>query len=97
MLKNLDLSTARMNDICNLAFISGRTNRKISDKEPSLYLPDIVSKKGEDSLANQSIPTDKALWQVAAYDNFLARRRQLVADRMNEFLGHDAVGSMVVA
>ena len=89
VLKKLGLSTAKINDICNLSFISGRTNRKISDKEPSLYLPDIVGKQGKNSLTNQSIPTDEALWQVAVYDAFLVRRRQLVADRLNEFLGHE--------
>lgn len=91
VLKKLDLSKAMINDICNLSFISGRTNRKISDKEPSLYLPAIVDEQGEDALTKQSIPTDEAVWQVRAYDDFLARRRQLVADRLNEFLGHDAI------
>lgn len=97
VLKECDLSTARMNDICNLAFISGRTNRKISDQEPSRYLPGIVSNQGKASLESQSIPTEALLWHVAAYDNFLALRRQLVADRLNEFLGHDAFESAVVA
>ena len=90
VLKKHELTTAKINDICNLAFISGRTNRKISDKEPSLYLPGIVSKQGESALSKQSIPIDAALWHVDTYDSFLARRRQLVADRLNEFLGHDA-------
>ena len=91
VLKDQDLSTAKINDICNLSFVSGRTNRKISDKEPSLYLPDIVDKQGEDALARQSIPTDESLWHLAMYDEFLSRRRQLVADRLNEFLGHDLI------
>lgn len=91
VLKKLNLSTAKMNDICNLSFISGRTNRKISDKEPSLYLPDIVGKQGEDALTKQAIPTEPTLWNVQRYDAFLARRRQLVADRLNEFLGHGAI------
>ena len=91
VLKKLDLSTAKINDICNLSFISGRTNRKISDKEPWRYLPKIVSNQGESALSKQSIPIEDALWQVGAYDAFLARRRQLVADRLNEFLGHDTI------
>ena len=91
VLKDQALSTTKINDICNLSFVSGRTNRKISDKEPSLYLPDIVGKQGKDALARQSIPIDGSLWYVAAYDDFLSRRRQLVADRLNEFLGHDQI------
>ncbi|MCY4132238.1 MAG: DUF262 domain-containing protein [Nitrospira sp.] len=91
VLKKKNLSTAKINDICNLSFISGRTNRKISDKEPWLYLPKIVSKQGEGALSKQSIPIEDTLWQVGAYDAFLTRRRQLVADRLNEFLGHDVI------
>ena len=97
VLRNCDLSTAIMNDICNLAFISGRTNRKISDKEPSIYLKDIVRDQGENFLKNQSIPTENTLWKVTAYDDFLICRRQLVAKRINEFLGHDAFESTVSA
>ena len=91
LLKEKNLPTARINDICNLSFVSGRTNRKISDKEPSLYLPDIVNKQGEDALSRQSIPIDSSLWCVAAYDTFLSRRRQLVTDRLNVFLDHDLI------
>lgn len=90
VLKKLDLPTAKINDICNLSFVSGRTNRKISDKEPSLYLPDIMSKQGDEALTKQAIPINPSLWSLAEYDDFLERRRQLVADRLNEFLGHDA-------
>ena len=91
VLKKLSLSTAKVNDICNLSFIGGRTNRKISDKEPANYLPDIVRKQGKEVLTKQCIPTDPSLWQVKEYDNFLAQRRKLVANRLNEFLGHDAI------
>lgn len=91
VLKDNELPTAKINDICNLSFVSGRTNRKISDKEPSLYLPDIVGRQGENALSRQSIPIDSSLWYITAYDNFLSRRRQLVANRLNEFLDHDLI------
>lgn len=86
-LKRAGVDQQRINDICNLSFISGRTNRKISDKEPNLYLPGIVTKLGEQALTRQCIPTDGPLWTVTAYDEFLTARRQLVADRLNKFLG----------
>lgn len=89
--KDQHLPTTKINDICNLSFVSGRTNRKISDKPPLCYLPQIVREQGEDALVRQSIPTDESLWHVAMYDNFLDRRRELVADRLNEFLGHDEI------
>lgn len=87
VLKRAKVDQQRINDICNLSFISGRTNRKISDKEPSLYLPGIAGKLGEQALTRQCIPIDSRLWTVVAYDAFLAARRQLVADQLNAFLG----------
>lgn len=89
VLKKHHLPSAKINDICNLSFVSGRTNRKISDKEPALYLPDIVSKIGDGALKKQCIPDDPTLWTVVSYDAFLANRRELVASRLNAFLGHD--------
>ena len=97
VLKKLDLPTTKINDICNLSFISGRTNRKISDKEPALYLPKIVGTMSPDALSKQAIPTDEVLWSLGNYDAFLARRRELVAHRLNEFLGHNAMDSELSA
>lgn len=91
VLKRHNVAQSKVNDICNLSFVSGRTNRKISDKEPSLYLPEIVDNQGVTALKKQSIPTDKELWPVASYEAFLTKRRQLVADRLNAFLGHEVL------
>lgn len=87
VLKRAGIDQQRINDICNLSFISGRTNRKISDKEPAVYLPDIVGRLSDQALTRQSIPGDATLWSVDQYEAFLAARRQLVADRLNQFLG----------
>ncbi len=46
VLKKLNLSTQKINDICNLAFVGGTTNRKISDREPSVYLPELLANAG---------------------------------------------------
>lgn len=77
----------RINDICNLSFVSGRTNRKISDKEPRVYLPGVVEKQGEQALARQCIPVSDDLWNVESYADFLTARRRLVAEKLNQFLG----------
>ena len=85
--KRAGVEQQRINDICNLSFVSGRTNRKISDKEPRTYFPEIVDRLGNQALTRQSIPLDDSLWSVENYDDFLAARRQLAARRLNEFLG----------
>ncbi len=88
VLKREGISKDKINDICNLSFISGRTNRAISANEPASYLPDIVLEQGIDVLTRQCIPTEESLWRVDAYDRFFHQRRKLVAARLNEFLGH---------
>lgn len=74
-------------DIANLAFIGGKTNRAISDKAPAVYLPPLIAKVGEAPFSAQCIPNDPTLLDVMSYKNFLARRRGDVAARLNEFLG----------
>lgn len=80
--------TAReADDIANLAFIGGKTNRSISDKPPTSYLPPLIEKVGPEAFAAQAIPTDGGLLDVDNYPEFLAERRRRVAERLNEFLG----------
>jgi hypothetical protein len=75
-----------INDIANLAFIGGKTNRSISSKSPHIYFPKIVEKQGEKPFATQCIPTAPDLLTVDAYTQFLTERRKLIAERLNKFL-----------
>ena len=80
--------TAReADDIANLAFISGKTNRQISDKPPVQYFPGMIEKSGLAAFDAQCIPTDGGMLSIDAYKRFLQQRRELVARRLNEFLG----------
>lgn len=82
-----DYKRKDVNDIANLAFISGRTNRSISAKNPRDYLEKIVKSRGEEALIAQCVPLDRALWDVKRYPDFLAERRKLLLQRINEFIG----------
>ncbi|HYM15837.1 MAG TPA: DUF262 domain-containing protein [Dehalococcoidia bacterium] len=73
-------------DIANLCFIGGKTNRQISDKPPSQYFPEIA-KSDPGSFQAQAIPMDPTLLDIDGYKAFLRQRRALVAARLNEFLG----------
>ena len=75
-------------DIANLAFIGGKTNRQISNKAPSRYFPEIISKSGTETLSAQCIPTDETLLNEDEYKRFLSTRRKLISERLNTFLGH---------
>lgn len=76
-----------INEIANMAFISGGTNRYLSNKPPCDYFPAIIEKQGEETLVHQCVPTDSALHQIEAYRHFLAARRDLLAHEVNRFLG----------
>lgn len=74
-------------DIANLAFIGGNTNRAISDKPPLHYFPGIREKSGDAAFDLQCIPSDSSFLSVPDYKRFLEERRKRIAARINEFLG----------
>jgi hypothetical protein len=80
-------SSREADDVANLTFIGGRTNRKISDKPPSVYLADYLAKQGPDLLSLQGIPAEPNLLEVESYREFLDARRSLLAAAINAFLG----------
>jgi hypothetical protein len=84
--KELELPST--DDIANLAFIGGKTNREISDKAPVDYLKKFLESEGIQQLRNQCIPTDPELLKPEAFAEFLAQRRELIAAKLNQFLGN---------
>ena len=75
-----------INEIANLAFISGDTNRRIGKKEPAAYFPGIVGNHGEKALTAQGIPMDSGHHQVEAFPAFLEARRANLVRMMNDHL-----------
>lgn len=75
-----------INEIANLAFIDGKTNRSIGYKEPKIYFEHIIKTYGEDTLKSQLIPMDKELWELTNYKKFLEARRQLIAEEISTFM-----------
>lgn len=80
-----ELRRGQIDDIANLAFIGGSTNRTISAQAPSQYLRPLMDADG-DPLALQQIPKDPSLLEPDRYFDFLADRRILIAQRLNTFL-----------
>lgn len=74
-------------DIANLSFVGGGTNRSISDKPPATYLPPLLQKLGTAAFEAQAIPTEDNLLRVEHYRDFLRERRIRIAARLNAFLG----------
>lgn len=79
--------TREADDISNLAFIGGKTNRAISDKSPLIYFPPLIEKSGQGAFDAQCIPTDLELLDTTKYKDFLSERRKRITSRLNEYLG----------
>ncbi len=76
-----------INELANMAFIGGKTNRRILNKEPIDYLErEVVATRGEDALTSQLIPTDRTLWELGNYRQFLEYRRSAIAKTINDFI-----------
>jgi hypothetical protein len=74
-----------VNAIANYCFLLQDCNARISDRDPQAYLPEVAG-KFPGALESQWVPMDPALWRVERYRDFLAARRELLAQAANEFL-----------
>lgn len=87
-------SRSEVNAIANLTFQTRAGHAYwISDRKPEDYLEE-VEQKFPGAVASHWIPTDRALWKVDRYRDFLAARRELLAQAANEFLD-SLVGGIV--
>jgi hypothetical protein len=96
LLKKSGYATREIDDIANLAFIGGRANRRISDKPPADYIPELIATSGEQPFTSQCIPTDQSLLSPDHYRSFLAERRRRIAERLNAFLDPTALHTPLV-
>ncbi|MDO5692343.1 MAG: DUF262 domain-containing protein [Pseudomonadota bacterium] len=86
LLKEKGYEPGEINEIANMAFITGLTNQRISNKDATQYLASVVAARGPAALISQCVPTDPALWSTSAYRDFLRFRRQALALAMNDFI-----------
>lgn len=86
LLKKAGYESREINELSNMAFIGGRTNRQVLNHAPIEYLEQVIEKVSEDGLRDHLIPSDRALWGLDRYPAFLAYRRAEIARLMNEFI-----------
>lgn len=72
-------------EMANLAFLGQKANRRILAREPADYLAEIASHDAN-RLEAQFVPMDRELWKLDRFVDFLAARRELLADAMNREL-----------
>jgi hypothetical protein len=71
-----------VDQVANLAFISGKANGAVSSRAPAEYLP----KLEESRLRAQYVPLDPALWTLEQFEEFAEQRRQMLADGLNKLI-----------
>ncbi len=96
VLRKAGYSKSEINEIANMAFVSGGTNRSIGSKPPGEYLLSILDEQGENALALHCVPPDQSLWSVDAYPQFLEYRRAALASAINDFIATDEQSIEVV-
>jgi hypothetical protein len=75
-------SKSEINELANLAFISSRANKRISNKSPVEYFPTL----GAEELSRHFVPAQPRFREVQNYPQFLAARRKLLADAMTDLI-----------
>jgi hypothetical protein len=87
LLKKEGYENREINEISNIAFLSGLTNIRKSNKSPSEYFKkEVIPKWRIEALTSQLIPTDESLWEMKNYGHFLEFRREAIANYINEFM-----------
>ncbi|MGV9806771.1 GmrSD restriction endonuclease domain-containing protein [Micromonospora chersina] len=71
-----------VNDLVNLVFISAQANKKINGRSPAEYFPSL----SDDELRAHVVPLDERLRSPDGYQQFLNKRRALLAEAMNALL-----------
>jgi len=79
------LKYALIQEITNRAIITQRANRTKSTLLAEDYLA-WVAERFPEALDRQCIPMDRELWKLENFERFLAARRQILADALNDFL-----------
>lgn len=75
----------QVNAIANFCFLMQRTNLEVGRRAPEDYFAEAEARH-PGVLASQWIPTDPELWHVDRYLDFLAARRELLAQAAQSFL-----------
>jgi len=74
-----------VNALANFCFLTKDTNLDISDRLPEEYFGE-VENAHPGALASQWIPTDRDLWKIENFRDFLEARKALLANEVNRRL-----------
>lgn len=84
LLKQAGVPRSLRDEVANLVFLGAEPD-EASAQTPKELLAQ-VARAGRERLEAQSVPLDRGLWEVDRYEEFLAARRELLAEAINELL-----------
>ena len=93
VLRDANYKRTEINAVANFCFLTQESNLIITKREPEDYFKQVIKEAGEEALSSQWIPLDKKLWKIENYREFLAARRELLANAANGFLDSLLAGS----
>lgn len=79
-------------EITNRQILTQVENRTKSAMQPDVYLKE-VKKNFPNSLRLQCIPDNEELWKLKNYEKFLEARRELLSEKLNEYLNNISISS----
>jgi hypothetical protein len=85
VLYNRGYDRPQVNAIANFTFLTQSANLWVTDRDPEEYFLE-VEKRHPGALESHWIPMDERLWKTENYLDFLAARRELLAQTANQFL-----------
>ncbi len=85
LLYKSDYARSDVNALANFTFLTKETNLLVTNRNPSEYLEEFDA-RNPGVLESHWIPMDRNLWQMENYEDFLAVRRELLANAANQFL-----------
>lgn len=75
---------SEVNALANFTFLTGETNREISNRHPLEYVPEYESRQ-PGAVASHWMPVERELLAIDNYRAFLERRRALLTNAANGF------------
>jgi len=99
-LKNRGLARSRYNQVANFVFVQQEVNIKIGHTAPATYMADVLAQceSGEarygaitrlddlkGNLAANCLPEELAAYQPERFEEFLAERRRLMAQKIKQY------------
>ena len=84
VLRDADYSDVLINDIRNIAIVSRKANRTISDMKPEKYFAEEVGDMNR--VFSQFVPEDNKFWKVENYEEFLQEREKRIISFVNKII-----------